>query len=109
MLQKMRKAKSCLKLRRRKEEAEEIEDEERKEKPKRGRPRKPRPEDDGVDGFEEMAKDLEAEGRKDDLHEEDEDPLPDEEEGGGDYEVKVFRMLAPLESEESGRSSACRG
>ena len=85
-----------------KEEAEEIEDEERKEKPKRGRPRKPRPEDDGVDGFEEMAKDLEAEGRKDDLHEEDEDPLPDEEEeGGGDYEVKVFRMLACLESKRA--------
>ena len=97
-----------------KDEEEEIEGEEKK--PKRGRPRKPRPEDDGADGFEEMARNLggvdqEEKKEPDQGHEEEDleeglDELKPREEDEKqeereDYEVKVFRMLAPLESKRA--------
>ena len=79
-----------------KEEIEEIEDEEKKNKPKRGRPRKPRPEDDGVDGFEEMEIDLGGENPgKEEKPEDGEEQPPEGEDEEKDYEVKVLRMLAP--------------
>ncbi len=93
-------------------------DEEGASKPKRGRPKKKRPDDDGADGFEEMARNLggvdqeekkERELSVDRLGEDEEDGLeehkPGEEEEAieekEDYEVKVFRMLAPLESKRA--------
>ena len=87
-----------------KEDREEGE-EEVPRKRKRGRPRKPEPEEERMEGFDEMMREvgkdkseepqeegLEKEPQGEELEKEKEDGPPD------DFEVKVFRMMIPMET-----------
>ena len=92
------------------EEAERAEDEALKKK-KRGRPRKLEPEEEKMEGFEELMKEVGKEGGEESKPPEEsgegggeEDGSPEdqsEERGEGppdDFEVKVFRMMIPMET-----------